>query len=235
MVLTNETIDQDISEYLRLLDERSAEAKVQAFLAAHPYFFNGLTRCGTPLYSRVKFGAEYEADFVFCDPSSYGVEWYFVEIESPASKMFTKKGDPSSPLYHAMEQVRDWQRWIHENLSYVRRLLPLIEYPFAYIFIGRRSELDEKTRPKLRRLNYDNRSIMEIHTLDSFVSMAESVKTLGSWEYSNAFSHAELARKQPPSSFAWLADEHTAFYKERAKHELLEEREEIEEGDAFTG
>ena len=54
--------------------------------------------------------------------------------------------------------------------------MPCIEYPLAYVFIGRKHDLDKKTRRKLRRLVYDNRMFAEIHTLDFFAGAGRSVK-----------------------------------------------------------
>ena len=44
--------------------------------------------------------------------------------------------------------------------------MPSIEYPMAYLFMGRRSELTDVTRKRLRRIAYECRMSCEIHTLD---------------------------------------------------------------------
>ena len=74
--------------------------------------------------------------------------------------MFTKSGDPTSDLTHAIQQVRDWHTWIHVNVDYARKLMPLIEYRLGFVFIGRRSHLT----------NASNRC--QAYTVDRYVSMA---------------------------------------------------------------
>ena len=207
--LTVEIVERDIKEYQYLLDSISSEQLVHEFLARHSYFFNGILRLygASPMYSKVKLGAEYELDFACFDTGSFGSEWYLIEIEAPAKKMFTKAGDPTADLTHAIQQVRDWHAWIHENLDYARKLMPLIEYPLGYVFIGRRSDLTEETKKKLRRLAHDHRMFMRIHTLDWLSGAAHSVKYLlrngdgGTWPVPMcAFSHRELAM----GSQTWL-------------------------------
>jgi hypothetical protein len=63
--LTQNKIDFDVQEYLRLLDTEAPEQAVHDFLAAHTYFFNGVVRLRgfSPLYSKVRLGTEYEVDF----------------------------------------------------------------------------------------------------------------------------------------------------------------------------
>jgi hypothetical protein len=90
-------------------------------------------------------------------------------------------------------------------LEYARKLLPHIEYPMGYVFIGRDHELTQKTRSRLRRLNYDHRSTLEIHSLDWFFSSARGVIDLvgraghGDWALPmHALSHKNLAGGLPP-------------------------------------
>jgi len=231
--LTEEKIDQDIKEYQSLLDNRSSEQNVHDFLATHSYFFNGILRLYgvSPIYSKVKLGAEYEVDFACFDTGSFGPEWYLIEIEAPTKKMFKKSGDPTSDLTHAIQQVRDWHAWIHENLGYARKLMPLIEYPFGLVFIGRRSHLTNDTKQKLRRLAHDHRMLMRIHTLDWLSGAASSVKYLvrtgkgGTWPIPmHALSHSELAKGKPSIAHEWLNQPNVAHVHDVFQNLLLDQR-----------
>ncbi len=115
-----------IREFLNLLDDSSNERHIHRFLANHSYFFECILRLSgqSPLYSKVKLGNEYEVDFACFDSSSSGPEWYLIEIESPSSKMFTKAGRPSAKLTHTIQQIKDWQNWVQENLEPARKLMP---------------------------------------------------------------------------------------------------------------
>lgn len=221
--ISSRRISAAIREYSDLLDSKRAELTIQRFLASHVYFFNGLARHHDPVYSRVKFGADFEADFAFYDSSSYGVEWHFVEIENPGKKMFARNGRPSANLTHAIEQARDWNNWIRENVQFARRSFPLILYPFFYVFMGRRSDLTAANRDRLRQINYDNRAWLEVGSLDRFIDCAKTAKNLSGLQL-QAYTDAEMRRGLPEDSFEWLTSEHTKLYKGRNPRRLLNDR-----------
>jgi hypothetical protein len=167
--ITAKQVDSDVAEYVDLLDSQVTENKVQAFLASHSYFFHMLLLdvCYPyPLYSKVRLGSDFETDFVSFILSSFGPEWRFAEIESPKQRLFTAGGDPSAPLSHAIQQVRDWIRWCEENINLARKLMPGLQYPMAFVFLGRRSELTPTIKEKLRQMNHQHNAI-RVRTLDS--------------------------------------------------------------------
>jgi hypothetical protein len=224
--LTRKQLRADIAEYKALLDARVSELCIHSFLSSHSCFFNGLLRLFgySPLYSKVKLGHDFEVDFAWFDTGSDGPEWCLAEIESPTRSMFTKAGDPSAWLTHAIQQVCDWHSWIHDNGAYARSLMPYIEYPLGLVFIGRREELTSSTRKKLRRLCYGHRMSLEIHTLDWFISAAESVDNLiiprrgGAWPVGmRALNHSDLARGLPPLAKGWME---SPFARRAAKDNL---------------
>jgi hypothetical protein len=210
-ILTVAKINSDIAEYEALLDSKASENAVHAFLASHSYFFNGFMALlsDSPLYSKIRLGSEYVTDFTWVLLTSFGPEWRLVEIEAPEHRIFRADGDFSAALNHAVQQVRDWVRWCEENISTARSLMPAIQYPMGFVFIGRQSELaTQSARDKLRQLNYQNRNYVQVRTLDSLAGAAASVKNLVTdyedetreWELPipmNALSHADLARGLP--------------------------------------
>lgn len=189
--LSVKSIIEDIDNYCFLLDQNESEEVIHQFLANHSYFFNTLIRLfdSSPLYSKIKLGSDFELDFCFMDPSSFGPNWVFIEIERPEHKLFNKSGDPSSKLSHAIRQVQDWQYWVSDNISYARSTMTGINYPRGYIFIGRRKELDGKPKliNRLKRINYDNRLSVEVRTFDYFINSAKSVLKLLNEENANGF------------------------------------------------
>jgi hypothetical protein len=83
--------------------------------------------------------------------------------------------------------------------------MPHIEYPLGYVFIGRRHELTSAMAKRLRRLNYEYRSSLEIHSLDWFTSAARSVvdfigqRGSGNWALPmRALTQRDLAQGLPP-------------------------------------
>jgi Domain of unknown function (DUF4263) len=209
--LTPAQVEEDAEEYVGLLNACVSEAAVHQFLAARSYFFNGVVRLWgrSPMYSKIRLGSEHEIDFVCFDTGSYGPEWRLIEIEGPKKRLFAKSGEPSAHLLHAIQQVRDWHQWTHDNLDYARKLMPQLDYPLGYVFVGRASELSSSEQRKLRRLAYDNRSILKIHTLDHFAGMARSVLSLvrhgGGWPLPmRALSHRDLSRGLPKAAREWI-------------------------------
>lgn len=203
--LTALQVERDVIEYEALLDKNVPEARVHEFLATHTYFFNGALRLFgfSPVYSKTKLGCDYEVDFAWLDSSSFGPDWHLVEIEAPSTRLFTKGGNPTAELTHAVQQLRDWHSWLHDHLEYARRLMPQIEYPLCYIFMGRRKELTPALKKKAKRFVYDHRPICRIHTLDWFSAAARSVVSLmrnggGCWPVPmKALSHTNLAGGLP--------------------------------------
>ncbi len=47
----------------------------------------------------------------------------FIEIEKPGSKLFTKNWVPAKNFNSALQQIRDWKRFLIENKSWVRKYL----------------------------------------------------------------------------------------------------------------
>jgi hypothetical protein len=200
--ITSNQIDSAIAEYLALLDSQVSEHKLHAFLASHSYFFHMLLLDVVypyPLYSKIRLGNDYETDFTSFIRSSFGPEWRFAEIESPKQPLFTAGGDPSAPLNHAIQQVRDWVRWCEENITLARKLMPGLHYPMAFVFLGRRSELTPTITEKLRQMNHQQNTF-RIRTLDALAAMARGVKYFtgnGSYELPipmKALSHVDLKR-----------------------------------------
>jgi hypothetical protein len=206
LVPTSRTVAREIRQFQALLDARAAETAVHAFLATHLHFWNGLLRIGNNLYSKVRLGAEYEVDFIFCDPSSSGAEWHLIEIEAPAMRLFTRRGDPSRELTRSLTQVRDWQRWIERNIAYARQLLPGIDHPMGHVFMGRRGELlDARSRERLRAINVQYRAHVQVHTLDRFVDMAMTTLTGRPGRIRRrALSHSQLQKGLRPEMIAFI-------------------------------
>jgi hypothetical protein len=99
------------------------ENDIQQFLNANPYVLatqlgGGHGRWVIP---KKRLGAEYVPDFVVAERSSVGFEWYAVELESPKATMFTKAGNPSHTLLHAIRQIEDWRMWLQQNQNYAAR------------------------------------------------------------------------------------------------------------------
>jgi hypothetical protein len=153
------------------------EEDVQQFLQNEPMLLIQHLGGGHGRYviPKKKFGSEYVTDFVIGERHSGGMEWQAVELESPHALMFTKKGDPTAALNHAIKQIHDWRAWLVRNQAYAARLrtenglglTDVIPNLPGFILIGRRRVEDEKWRELRRQLVNTNN--ISIHSFDFLV------------------------------------------------------------------
>ncbi len=233
---TEQEVAGTVREFEALLDRKASEADVHQFLATHMYFWNGLLRATSlcPLYSKVRLGSEYEIDFAFFDAGSSGAEWFLVELERPAARLFNSRGDPSADLTHAIAQVRAWQRWIERNRSAAQEIMPEIDRPMGIVFIGRRRELDSvAARERLRALNIEQRNYVEVRTLDRFISQAWSICRWGSMSVPPvALGDRQLRAGLPKVALDWI---HSPFAQQRIFVEDRDGRDHFDEDFKMTG
>jgi hypothetical protein len=169
-----------LSELKRLLDEKRGERPLQAFLQCYPTVIVQIMRGG---YSRwvipqKRLGDRYVTDFILGEYNSLGFHWYPTELESPSAVPFTKAGDPSASLTHAIRQIQDWRLWLTQNLDYARRdrveggleLRKIRPDPPAFIFIGRRSMLTADAQARREQMSRELR--IDIHTYDHLLDIA---------------------------------------------------------------
>jgi Domain of unknown function (DUF4263) len=219
-----------INRMRELLDARAPEEAIHQLLANHIEFWNGIVRLvgGCPLYTKISLGGDYTIDFAYVDMSSNGAEWHFVEIEPPSFRLFTKAGDPSHRLTHALRQVRDWQHWVAVNTSFARKRFPGIVAPMGHVFMGRRAELATiESRDRLHALNIEYRGHVEIHTLDRFLTMAESAIGFGPIGIpTKALTDADLRKGLPRGLKQWINSDFgsmTLFLDERIERDVFDE------------
>ncbi len=116
-----------MDNWIRLLADRTRnESAYQDFLAQHPAFFFNDTSLHSPLViSKMQLGSQFETDFVVPhDRASLGLTYELIEIESPHTAPYTKKGVPSARLSAAMQQIHNWMLWISKRPGTMRDLLP---------------------------------------------------------------------------------------------------------------
>jgi len=163
-------IESGIAELESLLaDSNRNENAIQRCLTENPFLFG-------PEYVQVKpkhkLGSEYEMDYALV---KYSGLVDLVEIESSALPLFNKKGDPTSYMVHAEQQVMDWLHWIETNNPYARRSLPGLSNPIGYVVIGRSSSLSEKGMEKLLKRNSMFQPRMLILTYDDLIERAKQL------------------------------------------------------------
>ncbi|WP_200976481.1 Shedu anti-phage system protein SduA domain-containing protein [Echinicola sp. 20G] len=140
-------LNEVVENWKVLLNNNLPENDYHEFIKEHAGFFFSGFNCYLTL-SKLKLGSEYETDFInIRDERSNGIIYEFIEIEKPSSKLFNKYGTPAKDFNNALQQIRDWKRFLIDNKSWLRKLLPsqttrvLHDEGVCFtIIIGRRSD-----------------------------------------------------------------------------------------------
>ena len=194
--------------YERALAEARVEEDMQRFLEAHPRMLaqqlNGERLAW--VMPRRRLGSEYVTDFLIAQRAAGRYSWCAVELERPQAKMFTKNGDPSHVLTHALRQIADWRTWLARNLGYASQppersglgLLDIEPDLDGMVIIGRDSEVPPGTADLRRTIcrSYNVR----IETYDWLLSAArDRLEVLGRAEnrHPGADLLAWLSRPRP--------------------------------------
>lgn len=157
----------ELYEILQL--EKANEKYLQDCLSQNPILF-GAEYCR--VIPQHRLGSEFVVDYAL-EKVSGVID--VVEIESSVHKLYTKKGDPSSGLIHAEQQVLDWLNWIETESSYARRNLPGLQQPVGYVIIGRSISLTDRDRCRLNRRNATYRGSIVILTYDDLLERAKNL------------------------------------------------------------
>lgn len=145
--ISSENTEALADEFSKLLDEAQTEEDIQTFLSHHPELI-----CPDYIKCIPKFslGNDYVTDFVFLIQGQEGLEYVFVEIESTNKDIFTTQGHVSSKFTQAKDQLLNWEKWLDENVHYVRTKLPDLYRPRFQLIMGRDEMIKRAQREKLR-------------------------------------------------------------------------------------
>jgi hypothetical protein len=200
-------------EWLCLLDdETKKERDYQEFLNRNAGFF---WVDGVQFFvvgSQLRLGADLNLDFVRgFDRGSPGFAYELIEIESPHTPPYNHNGDPSQRLNHALQQIRDWKRWITGNLnSEAARIFPSGQFNnegqsfFAYsviigrranseIHLNRRNQLQNELGVEIRSFDYLTDRLRRRIFVDEHVAVSPECKRLSNLELNqlvNPFNEA---------------------------------------------
>jgi hypothetical protein len=170
----DEVSGSDIDALREALDTAKREEDIQQFLQANPKYL--IQRLGGGhgrwIIPKQRLGGQHVTDFMIGQRDSMGFRWQAVELESPLAKMFTKSGNPTAQLTHAIRQIHDWRMWLTSNQNYAARgrgedglglsdIHPDVE---GLILMGRRATESDETRRLCRQMGRDAK--IEIHTFD---------------------------------------------------------------------
>ena len=168
----------DIDKYVIALNAASDERPLQRHLANNPLLLVQHLHGGHGRWvlSQKRLGSEYVTDFVIGAGSSSGVEWQFVELQSPLARLFVpSSGRHSEQLDEGIKQILEWRRWLDENRDYARRsrarqglgLTDVSGRDPGLLLVGREAALNDNDRQRRRQL--DQELNIRVHTYDWLV------------------------------------------------------------------
>ena len=149
-----------------------------AFILYHFFPVKGCLVHGE-IYSKVPLGNHHVTDFVGHWCNTAGDNYVLIEIEHASHSLFTKNGDPSAALTHAIRQTQDWHTWISDNSAYAREILPGLESAVSLVFIGRRHTLSKRDKRRLRQMNDSYKGCPYISTFDAILDSNDYNRTGG--------------------------------------------------------
>lgn len=180
-----------LDDWCMLLDNTElTESAYHGFLAACPaMFLMEADACLT--VSKLKLGSEYETDFVVVKEGySDGTIYELIEIETPHTPLFDKSGKPAARFNAALQQIRDWKRFLMNNRSAFRRMLPTVNTRVVSdsrlrfkIIIGRRTG-DIEELEKRRQISEEEN--IEIISFDRLTETARNRRVF--WNAADIFS-----------------------------------------------
>jgi hypothetical protein len=149
-------------KYVDLISRtRVSEETIHQFLVDYPVFVPIWDPYQNTLFSKLSLGSQDCTDFAHIREDTPGARWHFIEIEKPQDRLFTKGGNPSAALTHAMRQLQDWKTWYLEERDYISRQFPygdlmrklgLCSNPELRLVMGRRATIGGDERKLMDRL-----------------------------------------------------------------------------------
>lgn len=133
-------LDASCDEFLQLLEiggDDEERIHQWLYLPQHHLFIDSQPH---EVRSKVPFGSKV-SDFVVRRPNN---TYVLVEIERATCKVFQTRGqEPTAEFNHACQQIRDWQRYVRDNVHTVRNELTLegIDQPLGALVIGRTRDI----------------------------------------------------------------------------------------------
>ncbi len=138
--------------------------KDSSFLFYHLYSRKGGIQ---PVFREISLGAKLRCDFAWLNDNSDGPEWVLTEVEKPKMRIFNTDGKPTAELNAAIEQVKTWQRYFHENSHEKKRIFGAVA-KFRFLLVaGDKTDWDTEAAMKWRAY-HNSTSDIELRTTDVF-------------------------------------------------------------------
>lgn len=128
-----------------------------------------------PIFRELSFGGVFRCDFVWLNDNSSGPEWVIVEVERPKMPLFKKDKKPTAKFQNAIEQIKSWDRYFHENPGDMRKIFGAVSN-FRFILIAGTSEEWQTENGQKWRNYHHNNSNIEIRSMQTFFNSIKVAK-----------------------------------------------------------
>jgi hypothetical protein len=173
-----EQAQEDLSSFEKLIETAKNENELHEFLLERQYLLAWQEPHCHHVVSKPRLGSQYVPDFLLAEMSSAGITWVLVEIERSDDRLTTKSGEFTKCVRTALQQIRDWRRWLTPNKDYAIRSLTdgglglgeVEMLPKGLVVVGRRAQVDDR----FNQLRSDTRNEgIEICTYDRILEWAK--------------------------------------------------------------
>ena len=158
-----------LAAYDDLLAEKDEDETVfQSFFESHPLM---LDPRAFQVWVKPDFHGRLEPDFVV---RTYDDNYVIVEIETPAKRLVTKRGNLSADATHAIDQVLEYQDYLGTHIAEASVAFPGFTTSTGLVVVGRESSLHAKQKDVLRRVN-QSRPNIRIVGFDALANTSRAV------------------------------------------------------------
>ena len=158
-----------LARYDRLMAEADDnEPSFQLFFESHPLL---LEPRAFQVWGKPDFHGRFEPDFVL---RTYDDNFVVVEIETPAKRLVTRRGQLSADVTHAINQVLEYQDYLRSHITEAKEAFPQFTTASGLVVVGRESSLNARQKSVLRREN-QSRAEIRIVGFDALAETANAV------------------------------------------------------------
>ena len=152
-------LEELLKKYRLLLEDATKEQELQGFIETNSIFLVPFSQ-SEDVHPKYKLGKEYVTDFLIENKPPMPFSHTFVEIEPASEPLFLKttgrETDLTARTNHAIEQLRDWQVWIRDNIAYIKADFPNLDQCNYILISGRSDRLTTIQKRKLAELNAEH-------------------------------------------------------------------------------
>ncbi|EGQ8961601.1 Shedu anti-phage system protein SduA domain-containing protein [Vibrio parahaemolyticus] len=204
---------QSVRALLNNVFQNNSEVELLKVLKNNSFLFHSLytRKFGIqPNFAEVPFGSKLRCDFCWLNDNSDGPEWVLVEIEKPNMKLFNRNGEPSSELNHAIEQVKSWERYFHQQPAEKQRIFGAVS-KFRFVLVAGRRDAWQTREAAQWRAYHNQSSTIEIHSTDIFYDALDLYENHSDGFWSFEENPVSLASKELEGN--WSQYDYIGFWR----------------------